>query len=168
LSARFVSLALLTSLIGCGYRPVAGTLPGGLKSVQVAVPEPGATGEPELARILAVELVRQLGRAGIAASAARGGRGVLSTRLVALETADSPLDPTLSRVAGRVLRLRLELRLADRADATLWRSGILEVDELWALSPAGATASERSRRSSLQRLAARAAERAAELLTSGL
>ena len=66
-----------------------------------------------------------------------------------------------------MLRLRLELRLSSPDDRTLWRSGLLEVEELWSLSPSGPALSEASRRRTLQRLAANAAERAIESLETG-
>ena len=150
-------------LAGCGYRPLGRTWPARLGRVQVVLPEAPQLGEPDLPRMIAVELVRQLGRAGVSASSGAAATR-LQGRLLALETVDSPLDPDGRRVAARALRLRLELRLASVAeDRTLWR-GPLEVEELWSMAPSGAALSEASRRRTLQRLAARAAALAVELL----
>lgn len=158
--------ALLVLLAGCGYRPAVAALPAGVRAVLVRAPVAHAVHEPELARMLATELVRQLSRAGVRASSGGGGGAILRGQLLSLTTIETPLAPG-RRLAGRVLRLRLELVLED-AGGTLWRSGALEVDELAPHAPLGAGPSEAARRMALTRLALRAAERAVELLTSGL
>ena len=133
--------------------------------MRVLLPEAPQLGEPDLPLMMAVELIRHLGRAGIDAGSSAPSRTLLHCRLLALETTDSPLDPSGRRVGARTLQLRLELHLVDRSDGrTLWRSGLLEVEELWALASAGAELSEASRRRTLQRLAARAAAQATERL----
>jgi len=152
----------------CGYHSLAGSLPGGARSVRVVVPDPVRTGEPDLAQLLTAELVRQLARSGIRASSTGAADSVLVTRLFSLDTTDSPLDRSGQTVGARALRLRLELHLSDRAGSTLWRSGPLEVEDLWPLSPSEPRLSEESRRRTLLRLAIRAAEQGVELLTSGL
>jgi hypothetical protein len=168
---RLIPLLILSAApAGCGYRLLAGGLPAGVREVQVRPPRVHAIHEPELARLVTVELVRQLGRAGIHASTARAGAtaAVLRGQLLALETIETPLDPGGRRLAGRLLRLRLELVLEDRAARTLWRSGVLEVDELAVISTAGPGPSEAARRGALARIALRVAEQAVELMTSGL
>jgi hypothetical protein len=161
--------ALLVLVSGCGYRPVlSGKLPGDVRSVRVTLPDPSRTDEPELARWLGVELVRQLGRAGLRVVTTGSAESELTTRILGLEPVTSSLDSSGRRVGGRVLRLRLEFRLSDRGDQTLWRSGLVEVEDMWPLSPRDTGASESARRMSLRRLAARGAEQAADLLLSGL
>lgn len=165
-SAPTGAAVLIVALAGCGYRPAVAALPAGVREVLVRPPVAHAVHEPELARMLATELVRQLSRAGVRASSRGGAAATLRGQLLSLATVETPLAPG-RRLAGRVLRLRLELALED-ATGTLWRSGALEVDELAPLSAVGAGPSEAARRMALSRLALRAAERAVELLTSGL
>lgn len=166
-AARGGLLAVLLIAAGCGYRPVGRGWPAQVGRIRVMLPEATALAEPELARMLAVELGRSLGRAGARPVTSEPAEARLHCRLLGLQTNDSPLDPSGRSVAARVLRLRLELRLAAAAEErTLWRSGLLEVEELWSLSPSGPALSEEARRRTLQRLAARAAEQAVELLES--
>jgi hypothetical protein len=143
-------------------------LPDQVRRVRVALPEPSRTVEPALPALLAGELVRQLGRAGVQASTAGAAHAVLSSKLLSLSTVESFLDPTGRRLGARELRLSLELRLASSDDRTLWRSGLFEVRALWPMAAAPAMTVEASRARTLQGLAARAAEQAVELLTSGL
>lgn len=161
-------ILLVSCVTGCGYRLLTPSLPGGVREVLVRPPAAHAVHEPELARMLASELVRQLGRAGVRATTAGTAPAQLRGQLLALSTVDTPLAKGGRTLAGRALRLRLELVLEDPAAGTLWRSGPLEVDELAPHSPAGPGASEAARRAALARLALRAAEQAVELLTSGL
>jgi hypothetical protein len=162
-------IALAAHFLACGYRPISSTLPDGVRELRVEPLRARAIDEPELARLLAVELVRQLARGGVRASTSGRAPATLRGKLLALDTVDTLLDRSGRRIAGRALRLRfeLELEVADRPQR--WRSGLLEVEELWPLPGAGAAgAAEAARRVVLQRLAARAAEQAAELVTSGL
>jgi hypothetical protein len=165
---RLGVLALLAVAPGCGYRSTASAaLPGDVRSVRVVPPDPSHTLEPQLPTMLAVELVRQLARAGVSASTTGRAEAVLSSKLLSLTAADAPLDPSGRRVGARLLRLALELRLAAADGRTLWRSGLLEVETS---SPIAATTtpSETTRIAALQTIAARAAAQAVELLTSGL
>jgi hypothetical protein len=160
-------LALLAIASGCGYRSTASAvLPGDVRSVRVTPPDPSHTLEPRLPAMLAAELARHLARAGVRVATGHT-EAVLSGKLLSLTTLDAPLDPSGRRVGARQLRLALELRLAAADGRTLWRSGLLEVDDL-SPTAGGATASETARASALQAIAARAAARAVELLTSGL
>jgi len=152
-------------VVACGYRPARSTLPGGHESVQVVLPNPGRVGEPALPRMIVVELCRRLTRAGLRASSGGAAATVLSSRILALEG----LAPVLAgnAMAGRRLRLRMEFRLHDSGGQTVWRSGLVEVEQLWTLDPGDTTASEASRLRSLQDLAARAARDAVERLLLG-
>jgi hypothetical protein len=162
-------LALLAaSICGCGYRPLHSSLPDHVRRVRVTSPEPTRTLEPALPALLAGELVRQLGRAGVRASTAGGADAVLSGKLLSLSTVDSMLDPSGRRLGARELRLSLELLLAASDGRTLWRSGLLEVRAVWPMTGTAVRSVETSRARALQELAARAAEQAVELLTSGL
>jgi hypothetical protein len=160
-------LAVLVSLIsaGCGYKPARTTLPGGHTSVRVKLPNPGRVGEPDLPRMIVVELCRRLTRAGIRASSSGAADTDLTARILGLEG----LAPVIAggRTSAKRLRLKLELRLVDSGGATLWRSGLVEVEQLWALSPEGAAVSEVSRRRTLADLAARAARDGVERLLLG-
>jgi hypothetical protein len=149
----------------CGYRPTPRSLPGGGEEVRVVLPNPGAVHEPELPRMLATELCRQLSRAGIRASTAGGG-ATLTTRLLSLWGLPPVVGPRPVVVAVP-LRLQLELRLSDPSGATLWRSGLLEVEHTWPLSPGSPLTSEAARARALSELATEAARRATLLLLHG-
>lgn len=169
-SARCCVFGLVVGLVGlcvvgCGYRPARATLPGGHTSVRVKLPNPGRVGEPELPRMLVVELCRRLTRAGIHASSGGAAATDLTVRLVRLEG----LAPVIAghRTSAQRLRLKLELQLVDGGGATLWRSGLVEVEQLWALNSREAAASEVSRKRTLEDLAARAARDAIDRLLLG-
>jgi len=167
LLSGLVALGLAFSLPGgCGYHPARATLPGGHTSVRVIQPNPGAVGEPDLARMFAAELCRELARAGIQASTAGEASTALTTRLIGLQGLSPVLAPG-PVVAARRLQLRLEVALRTRGGQTLWRSGLLEAEQLWTLSPGDALASEAAREDALRRLASRGARQAVELLLLG-
>lgn len=156
-------------LFSCGYRPVGGTLPGGAQSVRVVQPNPARIDAPELSRMLGAELIRQLARSGIRASSTGAAQSVLHTNILALKTVHSVLDPVHKVVVARQLQLQLELRLADDQGKTLWRSGLLQVERAWPMSPsASALTHDGARRHALQSLSVDAARQITEVLTSGL
>ncbi len=169
-TARCRALGLVAGLlglntVGCGYRPARTTLPGGHTSVRVKLPNPGRVGEPKKKKKNVVELCRRLTRAGIHASSSGAAATDLTARLVGLEG----LAPVIAggRTSAQRLRLKLELRLVDSEGTTLWRSGLVEVEQLWALSSGGAAASEVSRKRTLEDLAAKAARDAIDRLLLG-
>jgi hypothetical protein len=162
LRGRILILAAL--IAACGYRPLANTLPGGRHSVRVLLPDPSRTDEPQLAAMLAGELCRELARAGIRADTASPADSELQTKIISL-TASHPVLGE-AKLAARTLTLRLELVLFDRGGATLWRSGLLEVEAPWALGNGAALTAEAARRRTLAALSVEAARRAVMMLTT--
>jgi hypothetical protein len=162
-------LSVLSLAAACGYRPAGTTLPGGVRSVQVLPPGPHHTDEPLLAQLLTSELIRKLEQHGARASAAADQtRARLRTRIISLRTIRATIAPRTASMAGQSLRLQLELTLLDRDGRTLWRSGLLELDQHYPVSAPDSLATEESRRQALHRLAATAATEAVLLMTSGL
>jgi len=160
-------LAVILALwSACGYRPLSSTLPGGKHGVVVVSPDTSRTDEPELSAMLTTELCRALGQAGIDVSTVGRGETVLRTRVLGLDG----LDPIVSagrRVAARRLQLRLELTLSDARDGeALWRSGLLELEQLWPQAINDPLRSETARRRTLQRLSCNAANLAVRRLTT--
>jgi hypothetical protein len=154
-------------IAGCGYRPVEGTLPGGASSVRVVAPNPARTDDPELSRMLAAELCRELGSAGIKVSSAGGADAILSTKILTVTGQAPVVAPGRRVVTGQRLSLRLELVLTSRENRVLWRSGLLEVEQLWPV-PRDALSASAARRRTLQSLAADAARQGVERLLSGV
>lgn len=134
----------------------------------MVLPTPGVVNEPDLPRMLATELCRQLARAGIRASttATASGGATLTTRLLSLSGLPPVVGPRPVVVAVP-LRLQLELKLSDPSGATLWRSGLVEVEHTWPLSPGSPLAAEAARTRALSELATEAARRATLLLLHG-
>ena len=159
---------LLILLAACGYRPVGATLPGDVRKLRVMQPSPGKTGAPALSRMMAAELIRALGRVGVTVTTSGNAHGVLETRLLDLRLTRTVLSPARARVAARGLQLRVEFRLRDASDATLWRSGLVVASRTWPLDGQSSEVSEGSRRATLSELAADAARQCVELMTSGL
>ena len=153
---------------GCGYRPASNTLPGGVRAVRLVQPSPGQTGEPALSHLMVAELSRALSRQGIRVSSSAGAGAALETRLLDLQLTHTVISPARSRVSARGARLRVEFRLRDGQDRTLWRSGLVESERTWPLDASRSAVSEASRQATLQHLAADAARQCVDLMMSGL
>ena len=158
---------LLLLLLGCGYRPASTTLPGDVRSVRLQPPSPGKTGEPELSQMMVAELARALARQGVRVTTSGSAGAVLETKFLALQLTHSVLSPARARITARGMRLRVEFRLRDSGDRTLWRSGLVVARRTWPMHGRSSVTSESSRRVALSQLAADAARQCVELMTSG-
>ena len=160
---------MLLPWVSCGYRPLTPAIPGDVESLRVLLPDPGSSSnEPELPKMLVHELIQQLARCGVKASAMGSAQAMLRTKIVALSTKEALLSSSRKALAGRTLCLVLEVWLTSSEDKTLWRSRLVEVCHTSPLSATSTLSSEGARRFALQQLAVRAAEQAIDLLTSGL
>lgn len=170
LRAPMLALAIVLTPIlvtGCGYRTPASDLPGGARRVQVKAPDVSRTDEPLLSQWLAVELTRNLTRRGIRTTRS-AAQATLHTRVLRLTAPRTALDSGGHALAARSLSIAAELRLSDGRDQTIWRSGLIELEQLWPLPPGDTISAEAARARVLQRLAARTAAEGVELLLSGL
>ncbi len=152
----------------CGYHSPKSILPGGARRIQVKPPDVSRTAEPQLSHWIAAELIRGLTREGIPASTHAAAPTFLYTRILSLTTTRSVLGPSGRTLAARVLRIAAEFRLSDHQGNTIWRSGLLELEQHWPLPEANTINAETARLRVLQRLAARTAAEGLELLLSGL
>ena len=169
LKGRHIGAFLLAlALTACGYHPPNTTLPGKVRSVRVVQPSPGKTGEPVLSSMLTSELVRFLRRQGIEAVTSGSAGAVLESKLLDLRLTSAIVSASRKRVTARGLRLRVECRLRDDSDETLWRSGLVTATRTWPLDHRSSATSEGGRRAVLTHLAADAARQCVELMMSGL